>query len=140
LGRPYSPPMADGRQYHSLILFLWLLLWLVFGGLFFSGKILEKFGEKSVIAFRSGCICILFALFAALPALWSEKWFLVSFVIAGELLSIAVNPICMRLCLPTVAATQFVIYMSISNLGTLLGAFLPRATQAKATNSSFSGS
>jgi PAT family beta-lactamase induction signal transducer AmpG len=71
-------------------------------------------------------------LFAALPVLWSEKWFLVSFVIVGELLSItvliAVIPICMRLCLPAFAATQFVIYMSITNLGTLLGAFLARVT------------
>jgi PAT family beta-lactamase induction signal transducer AmpG len=101
-------------------------------GLIFCGKIVEKFGEKSVIAFCSGSICILFALFAALPALWSEQWFLVSFVIVGELLNItaliAVIPICMRLCLPAVAATQFVIYMSITNLGTLLGAFLARVT------------
>jgi PAT family beta-lactamase induction signal transducer AmpG len=101
-------------------------------GLLFSGKIVEKFGEKSVIAVCSGSICILFALFAALPVLWSEKWFLVSFVIVGELLSItvliAVIPICMRLCLPAFAATQFVIYMSITNLGTLLGAFLARVT------------
>jgi PAT family beta-lactamase induction signal transducer AmpG len=56
----------------------------------------------------------------------------VSFVIVGELLSItvliAVIPICMRLCLPAFAATQFVLYMSITNLGTILGAFLARVT------------
>jgi hypothetical protein len=86
LGLPYSPPMADGRLTTNFVSLVAVMIgvW----GLIFCGKIVEKFGDKSVIALCSGSFCILFALFAPLLALWSEKWFLVSFVIAGELLSI----------------------------------------------------
>ena len=42
--------------------------------------------------------------------------------------TIALIPICMRMCSPAVAATQFTIYMALSNLGRPLGAWMAAAT------------
>ena len=101
-------------------------------GMLLGGKIVKGLGEKNVIAFCLGSLCVLYACFAALPMLWTEKWFLVSFAIAVELIGItamiAVIPICMRLCVPAVVASQFVIYMSIANLGAPAGALLASVT------------
>jgi PAT family beta-lactamase induction signal transducer AmpG len=101
-------------------------------GMLLGGKIVKELGKKNVIAFCSGSLCVLYACFAALPMLWTEKWFLVSFVIAVELIGIttmiAVVPICMRLCVPAVVASQFIIYMSIANFGISAGALLASVT------------
>lgn len=64
--------------------------------------------------------------------MWGESWFISSFVIGDQIFalfySIAMIPICMRMCSPAVAATQFTIYMAISNFGRPLGAALAGAT------------
>jgi PAT family beta-lactamase induction signal transducer AmpG len=101
----------------------------------FAGKIVQSFGERKVIAITTGSACILALWFGSLPSLWTESWFLLSFVILSETLAItafvAIIPICMRLCNPAVAGTQFVIYMSIANLGTPIGAYLVSLTAGK---------
>jgi PAT family beta-lactamase induction signal transducer AmpG len=48
--------------------------------------------------------------------------------IIAVFMSIAIVPICMRLCAPSVAATQFTIYMAVSNFGRPLGATLAAST------------
>ena len=65
-------------------------------------------------------------------SMWSEGWFLAAFLIAmdiaGILFMIAAIPICMRLCSPAVAATQFTLYMAVGNFGRPIGAWLAAVT------------
>lgn len=61
-------------------------------------------------------------------SLWSNPAFFVAFIFAwialDLLLTVAALPISMRLCQPSVAATQFTIYMAVSNFGISFGAFM----------------
>lgn len=98
----------------------------------FAWKIVQILGERNVIASSAAIAFVVLCGFGSLPALWSETWFLAGFVIVSELLAItaflAIITICMRLCGPAVAGTQFVIYMGIANLGTPIGAYLSTVT------------
>ncbi|MBT3622545.1 MAG: MFS transporter [Gammaproteobacteria bacterium] len=119
--------MTDFTNFVALVSFA-----LAIYTMLFAWKIVRIFGERNVIAWSCGSACILSLGFGSLPALWSEAWFLVNFVILTELLAItafiAIIPICMRLCCPVVAGTQFVIYMGIANLGAPIGAYLTTVT------------
>lgn len=63
---------------------------------------------------------------------WTNDNVLMAYFFGGEFVStftsIALVPIAMRLCSPAVAATQFTIYMAMSNFGRPLGASLAAAT------------
>jgi len=100
--------------------------------LLFSGKITQILGERRAFLIAVGGACIVSCAFAGLASLWAETWFLVGFVLITELLAItalmAIIPICMRLCDHSVAGTQFVIYMGITNLGSPIGAYLTTLT------------
>jgi PAT family beta-lactamase induction signal transducer AmpG len=48
--------------------------------------------------------------------------------VAILMVTVALIPICMRMCSPAVAATQFTIYMAMANFGRPLGASLAAAT------------
>lgn len=65
---------------------------------------------------------------------WSNPvWFIVfvfSWIALDLLLTVAALPIAMRLCDPKVAATQFTIYMAVSNFGISFGAFMLGQTDA----------
>jgi MFS transporter, PAT family, beta-lactamase induction signal transducer AmpG len=63
---------------------------------------------------------------------WSNDLVLMAYFFGGEFIatfvSIALIPIAMRMCSPVVAATQFTVYMALSNLGRPIGASLAAAT------------
>jgi PAT family beta-lactamase induction signal transducer AmpG len=65
---------------------------------------------------------------------WSDPRVFITFVISwislDMLLTVAALPISMRLCDPKVAATQFTIYMAVSNFGISFGAFMLGKTDA----------
>lgn len=99
-------------------------------GLTVGGWLGDYFGAK-----RS-TICALLALLAvsslmiAGTSFWSDPGVFRSFVLAWIVLDVLVTvvalPISMRLCDPTVAATQFTLYMATSNFGISLGAWALR--------------
>lgn len=75
------------------------------------------------------------ALFAAMALgsqFWSSNIVLIGYFLASDivaiLVTIALIPICMRMCSPAVAAAQFTIYMAMANFGRPLGAALAAAT------------
>jgi MFS transporter, PAT family, beta-lactamase induction signal transducer AmpG len=75
------------------------------------------------------------ALFAAMALgsqFWSNNIVLIGYFLATDivaiLVTIALIPICMRMCSPAVAAAQFTIYMAMANFGRPLGAALAAAT------------
>ena len=86
--------------------------------------------RSTIIAICAGVV--LLVMMGAVPHLWAEEWVLVSFASAMELVglfyAIAMIPICMRMCSPMVAATQFTIYMAVGNFGRPLGAWLAAQT------------
>ncbi len=63
---------------------------------------------------------------------WSDKTVILAYFfgtdVVGIFVTIAIIPICMRLCSPAVAATQFTLYMAMANFGRPLGASVAAAT------------
>lgn len=99
-----------------------------------GGWLGDRYGAKPISILW--CVVQL-AMLAAMywgRSLWSEPAVLVAFVIAwvtlDMLLTVAALPISMRLCDPSVAATQFTIYMAVSNFGISFGAFMLGKTDA----------
>lgn len=101
-------------------------------GMLIGGLLIDRIGTRTglVLAASLGAMA-LFAMGLAKP-LWGETWLLVTLQILADMLSllynIAVIPICMRLCSPSVAATQFTIYMAVANFGRPIGAWLAAMT------------
>lgn len=99
-------------------------------GILFGGVLADRLGPKR---FGVGVLATTAAMAIAMIALqgrWSNPGLLISFMIGwvvfDVLKSVALLPIAMRLCDRTVGATQFAIYMALSNLGITFGsAMLP---------------
>ncbi|WP_296677945.1 MFS transporter [Novosphingobium sp.] len=101
-------------------------------GLLIGGALIDRIGTRAgLVAAASLGAAVLFIMGLAKP-LWGETWLLVSLQISADLIgllyNIAVIPICMRLCSPRVAATQFTIYMALGNFGRPIGASLAAMT------------
>jgi PAT family beta-lactamase induction signal transducer AmpG len=99
-----------------------------------GGWLGDRYGAKRIAIMW--CLVQL-AMLAAMylgQSLWSNPAFFVAFVCAwislDMLLTVAALPISMRLCQPSIAATQFTIYMAVSNFGISFGAFMLGKTDA----------
>ena len=97
-------------------------------GMTIGGMLGDKLGCKSAsILFFSCWLALNVTMFLAQP-LWADSQFLTAFVIIwlalDTLITVATLPIAMRLCNRTVAATQFTLYMALSNFGITIGASL----------------
>ena len=97
-------------------------------GMTIGGYLGDKLGAKWASTLFLGCWLALNAtMFLAMP-LWANSQFLTVFIIVwlmlDTLITVATLPIAMRLCSRTVAATQFTLYMALSNFGITLGAWL----------------
>lgn len=81
--------------------------------------------KKSTILVLLGFLCISTAMWLSV-ADWGDASLLIAFVYAwtifDTLFRVVSLPISMRLCDPSVAATQFTLYMACSNFGTTIGA------------------
>ena len=92
-----------------------------------GGWLGDKFGAKrTAIVWLLAQITMCSVMYTSVQN-WGDQSFFMAFVyvwIALDLLlTVACLPISMRLCDPKVAATQFTIYMAISNFGISFGAF-----------------
>lgn len=97
-------------------------------GMTIGGIVGDKLGAKWSTALAYGCWLVLNAsMFIAQP-LWANSQFLTIIIFIwlalDTLVTVATIPISMRLCNRTVAATQFTLYMALSNFGITLGAML----------------
>ncbi len=97
-------------------------------GLTFGGWFGDKFGAKrATITIISTYFLFSAAVWLSVD-LWSDPVLFVGFVYCwmalNTLLTVVALPISMRLCDPTVAATQFTLYMATSNFGITIGAWL----------------
>ena len=93
-----------------------------------GGWLGDRFGAKRIAIMWMISGITMCALMFFGEALWSDPRVFMAFVYfwipLDMLLTVAIIPISMRLCDPKVAATQFTIYMAVSNFGISFGAYL----------------
>ncbi|MEP5938596.1 MAG: MFS transporter [Erythrobacter sp.] len=103
-------------------------------GMTLGGWLGDKFGsKKAAILWMTIQMGMCATMYLSVPY-WSDGKLFMVFVYAwisvDILLTVACLPISMRLCDPKVAATQFTIYMALSNFGISFGAFMLGKTDA----------
>ena len=99
-----------------------------------GGWLGDKFGAKRIgIMWVTSGIVLCAVMFLGVE-FWGNSTFFMAFVYfwipLDMLITVALLPISMRLCDPKVAATQFTIYMAVSNFGISFGAFMLGQTDA----------
>jgi len=92
------------------------------------GPLIDRYRAKSLYMVGIGGTALISGLFAATPSLWSSTVYLVTLAVASALLGQAIFVAfiagAMTLCWSRVAASQFAIYMSLSNLFRSVGSYL----------------
>ena len=99
-----------------------------FFGMFVGGALVDFFGDKKMIFIYLIVIIVLITGFALLPNFWQNEKFVFGFILLYYLfytfLCIAIFAACMKLCWQVVAATQFTLFMALSNMGRAAGSGL----------------
>jgi len=99
-----------------------------FLGLFIGGALVDFFGKRRMLSIYLIFLILTLTSFAFLPSLWHKDLmvyiFILSYYAGYTFLCIAMFAICMQLCWSTVAATQFTLFMALSNMGRAWGAGL----------------
>jgi PAT family beta-lactamase induction signal transducer AmpG len=94
-------------------------------GMFAGGALVDFFGEKKMLSIYLLSTITLLFIIGLSTALWGYNSFIFGFILLSTLLatfiSIAFFATAMKLCYKTVAATQFTLYMAISNSGRAYG-------------------
>ena len=91
------------------------------------GPVIDRFGAKRLFMFGIGASAVVTLIFAGTTQLWPDTryvvamWFAMS--LSGQILFVSFIALAMTLCWAPVAASQFAIYMSLSNLSRSLGAW-----------------
>jgi PAT family beta-lactamase induction signal transducer AmpG len=93
-----------------------------------GGYLVDRFGRLRVMRLLLGLYVVLHGAMALGGAGISSRAWLGAYVVLNELLytlvTIAIFAVAMQLCWKRVAATQFTVYMTVSNLGSSAGAML----------------
>ena len=97
-------------------------------GMTLGGIVGDRLGAKRASVLFFACwLALNAAMFLARP-LWGDGGFVTAFMLVWRpldtLIAVALLPVSMRLCNATVAATQFTLYMALTNFGITLGAML----------------
>jgi PAT family beta-lactamase induction signal transducer AmpG len=97
-------------------------------GMFIGGALVDFFGRVRMMSIFLILLMLLVATFSFLSPYWNRGeiviGFMISFYVLFVFLTIAIFATAMQLCWKKVAATQFTLYMAISNLGLSAGAAL----------------
>ena len=103
-------------------------------GLTLGGWIGDRLGARKASSAVLIAFLALNGTMIALTSFWSDlpiyRGFVLGWLALDTLLTVVAQPISMRLCDPRVAATQFTIYMAISNFGITIGAWVLGASAA----------
>ncbi len=98
------------------------------GGMVIGGYLIDRFGKIRMLNSYFFLILILSIGFVYLNSYWNNRLFITGFMIVYEILYtfsiIGFFAIAMQCCWKKVSASQFTLYMTISNLGRLAGAAL----------------
>jgi PAT family beta-lactamase induction signal transducer AmpG len=97
-------------------------------GMFVGGAFIDFVGKKRASFWLIFILILSFLLFVFFKSQWENpltiKIFLITFTVFVVFLTIVMFAIAMQLCWKQVAATQFTLYMTISNLGQSFGSYL----------------
>jgi PAT family beta-lactamase induction signal transducer AmpG len=97
-------------------------------GMIIGGYLIDYFGKVKMIYIYMSLLILLVATMSFLKNFWYNELFVMGFIIGFYILltftTIAIFASAMQLCWKRVSATQFTIYMAISNLGLAAGAAL----------------
>ena len=108
-----------------------------FLGLFVGGALVDFFGKRRMLSIYLIFLILAITNFAFLPTLWHNDLvvyiFILSYYAGYTFLCIAMFAICMQLCWSTVAATQFTLFMALSNMGRAWGSGLLGPLKEKMT-------
>jgi PAT family beta-lactamase induction signal transducer AmpG len=90
-----------------------------------GGLLADKVGHRRLISLALATLAVLWAVFAACEPYWHVRalsyGMLVAQALAVGVLSATVIAMCMDLSAPAVAASQFTVYMALTNLSTTTG-------------------
>ncbi len=97
-------------------------------GMCIGGYLVDRFGKLKMTTLFLGILTLCISLFAMVTDFWHNNMvfygFMFTYYTFYTFLSIATFAIGMQLCWKTVAATQFTLYMALSNMGRGFGATL----------------
>lgn len=97
-------------------------------GMIIGGYLVDYFGKIKMLTIYLSLITAVISIFAFATGLWSNLIFLCGFMffyyVLNIFLSIGIFASGMQLCWKTVAATQFTLYMTLSNMGRASGSAL----------------
>jgi len=95
-------------------------------GMIVGGFLIDFFGKVKMLSIYLVALILIVALLTFLKIFWHNEVFMMGFIIGFYVLvtfsTIAIFASAMQLCWKRVAATQFTLYMAISNLGIAAGA------------------
>ena len=97
-----------------------------FLGMFIGGYLVDYFGKIKMLSVYLVLLIVLIAVFAFMSNVWKSNLVIYAFIFLYytlyTFLCIAMFAAAMHLCWKTVAATQFTLYMALSNMGRAAGA------------------
>jgi len=97
-------------------------------GMFIGGYLVDYFGKIKMLILYLGIIAVVITTFALATNFWNNNLFIYVFIVTYytlyTFLCVAVFASAMHLCWKTVAATQFTLYMALSNMGRASGSAL----------------
>ena len=95
-------------------------------GMFIGGMLIDKFGKIRMLNIYFFLLVSLITSLAFCKMYWVNTWFISGFMIIYQILyvfaTIGVFAIAMQCCWKKISATQFTLYMTISNIGRIIGA------------------
>ena len=98
------------------------------GGMLIGGILIDRFGRKKMLNIYMVLLLVLVSAFAFSKAHWAQTSFVFAFMITYQVLYvfsvIGLFATAMQCCWKKISATQFTLYMAISNIGRTFGAKL----------------
>ena len=96
------------------------------GGMLIGGVLIEKFGKVRMLNIYYITLIILTAVFVFLKSTWTSSTIIFSYMVIYQIMyvftCIGLFAVSMQCCWKKVSASQFTIYMTIGNMGRIVGA------------------
>ena len=97
-------------------------------GAFGGGYLADRYGRRKIMVIGLGGYGLLAILFGAFPALWHESWFATGYLFLNPGIlaagSVGFLSMSMRISWTRAAATVFTMYLTVSNIGHVIGNWL----------------
>jgi len=97
-------------------------------GMLIGGVLIDRFGKIRMMTIYFLLLILLTSVLVFFKSYWINHWFISSFMVIEQALyvftTIGMFAIAMQCCWKKVSASQFTLYMTISNLGRIAGAYL----------------